>query len=51
MKIRTVLAAAALSAAPVIGLAQCADRHKAQSCAPGTVWDATQKACVEQVNS
>lgn len=51
MKIRSLLAAAALSAAPTFGFAQCEDRHQAQSCAPGMVWDSTQKTCVDQANS
>ncbi|MDK3020487.1 hypothetical protein [Pseudodonghicola flavimaris] len=51
MKIRTALAGLALSLLPALGFAMCPDRHEAQSCAPGTAWDAAQGACVAQINS
>lgn len=51
MTIKTIVAAVALTVLPALGYAMCSDRsHQAQSCAPGTVWDAAQQACVQQVN-
>ena len=51
MKIKTALASIALCLVPALGFACPYDQHQAQSCAPGTVWDAAQRTCVEQVNS
>ncbi|TDK51276.1 carbohydrate-binding module family 14 protein [Antarcticimicrobium luteum] len=52
MTIKTLLIAASLIALPALSYAMCSEReHQAQSCAPGTVWDAAQETCVEQINS
>jgi hypothetical protein len=51
MTYRTIAAAIALTLAPVLAHAACSERgHQAQSCAPGTVWDAGQQTCVQQLN-
>jgi len=50
MKLKTLLAALALSAAPSFGIAMCSgDSHQAMSCAEGTVWDSETNSCVQQV--
>lgn len=52
MTAKTFLAALALTVLPAISYAFCSERgNHAQSCAPGTVWDNNQQACVKQVNS
>lgn len=51
MTIKTLFAALALTLLPAVSYAICADSHQAQSCAPGTVWDANQQTCVEQISS
>ncbi len=52
MTIKTLIFAAALVAIPAASFAYCSGRgHQAQSCAPGTVWDADSQSCVKQVNS
>ena len=51
MTIKTFLTAAALTVLPALGYACPAHSNQAQSCAPGTVWDAAQEACVKQANS
>ncbi|MCB1313741.1 MAG: hypothetical protein KDK29_18505 [Sedimentitalea sp.] len=51
MTLKTTLSALALIALPAISFAMCSERgHQAQSCAPGTVWDANTQSCVEQVS-
>lgn len=52
MTIKTSLAALALTLIPAFAYATCSARgHQAQSCAPGTVWDANAQTCIKQVNS
>lgn len=53
MKLKTALAALALTVAPVAALAMgCSDRsHEAQSCATGMVWDSNLQTCVKQITS
>lgn len=51
MTIKTIVAATALTVLPALGSAMCSGHSdQAQSCAPGSVWDATRQACVEQAN-
>ncbi len=40
-----------LSLTPVTAAACSLHATQAQSCAPGTAWDATLQACVKQANS
>lgn len=53
MTLKTALTALALSLTPAIGFAYSCNfgTDQAQSCAPGTQWNADQQACVEIVNS
>ncbi|WP_425044204.1 carbohydrate-binding module family 14 protein [Primorskyibacter sp. S87] len=52
MKIKTLACALTLALVPAIAYASCSGRgHQAQSCAPGTVWDAGSQTCVKSVNS
>lgn len=52
MTLKTLTAALALTLLPALAYAGCSARgHQAQSCAPGTVWDANQQACIQLVNS
>ncbi len=52
MTLRTGLAALALILAPGLSFAMCSEReHQAQSCAPGTAWDAGSQSCAPQTNS
>lgn len=52
MTLKTTLAALALTLMPAVSFAFCSGtEHQAQSCAPGSVWDADQQTCVEQTNS
>ncbi|MFV0513997.1 MAG: carbohydrate-binding module family 14 protein [Jhaorihella sp.] len=52
MSFKTVLTAMVLALTTTAAYASCSARgHQAQSCAPGTVWDAGSQTCVEQVNS
>jgi hypothetical protein len=50
-KMKTILAAAALVAAPGLAAAECSWGKAEQvtmSCAPGTTWDATAGVCVPE---
>jgi len=51
MTIRTAFVALALILVPATSFAfGCSGRgHQAQSCAPGTVWDAALQTCIKQV--
>ncbi|MCV6587184.1 MAG: hypothetical protein OIF47_16780 [Marinibacterium sp.] len=53
MTAKTVLAALALTALPVLAWAQCdaSKALRAQSCMSGTEWDASAGRCVKIVNS
>ncbi|WP_211299415.1 hypothetical protein [Pukyongiella litopenaei] len=54
MTIKTALVAFVLATTPAVSMAVggCSERdHQAQSCAPGTVWDAGQQLCVDQASS
>ncbi|MGB3556636.1 MAG: hypothetical protein WBA25_18570 [Jannaschia sp.] len=51
-KLKTILAATALVAAPGLAMAECnwsKTEQVTMSCAPGTSWDATAGACVTEV--
>ncbi|TFL17885.1 adenylosuccinate lyase [Jannaschia formosa] len=54
-KMKTILAAAALVAAPGLASAQCnwgkMEQQVTMSCAPGTTWDATAGTCVPEATS
>ncbi|PWJ21066.1 adenylosuccinate lyase [Jannaschia seohaensis] len=50
-KLKMILAAAALVAAPGLASAQCSwgkSEQVTMSCAPGTTWDATAGVCVPE---
>lgn len=51
MTFRIALTALALSALPVVAVAQGCDHEKAQSCAAGSSWDEATKSCVKQITS
>lgn len=52
MKIGTLVLAAALLLPTIASAIGCSGRgHQAQSCAPGTAWDANSQSCVKIVNS
>lgn len=53
MTLRILISAVALITIPAVSFAMgCSGRgHQAQSCAPGTVWDANTQNCVKQVSS
>ncbi|MFC3118467.1 carbohydrate-binding module family 14 protein [Jhaorihella thermophila] len=52
MFVKTVIVTLCLAVLPAAAYAGCSSRgHQAQSCAPGTVWDAASQSCVKQVNS
>ena len=54
MRIKTVLAAAALALAPGLAAAGCFGSHKAEtasSCPAGQVWDAGSQACTTPASS
>jgi hypothetical protein len=55
MKIRLLLAALAITAAPSLAFAQCssskAHETTAMSCAEGTSWDAASQTCVPAASS
>ena len=54
MKIKTILAAALLAAAPTFVIAQGCNDHgaeQASSCADGFAWDKDAGTCVEQTTS
>lgn len=54
MKLKTVLAALVLAAAPSFAIAECNWGHanqQAMSCAEGMVFDPETQTCVEQVTS
>ncbi|AHM05555.1 hypothetical protein roselon_03297 [Roseibacterium elongatum DSM 19469] len=53
-KIKTLLAAAALMAAPGLAMAECSwgsSHDMTMSCAQGSTWDADSQACVPTVSS
>ncbi|TCS63776.1 adenylosuccinate lyase [Primorskyibacter sedentarius] len=50
MKLKTILAAAALTVVPALGAwAACSGHSEAMSCAQGTVYDSATGTCVKQV--
>lgn len=53
MTLKTLVAAVALTLIPALSFAMgCSGRgHQAQSCAPGSVWDANAQGCVKQISS
>ncbi len=53
MKLKTLLAALALTVSPVIATAACFDSHAdaTMSCAEGSQWDAEAKTCVPKTTS
>lgn len=52
MTLKAVLASLALTILPAVSYAMCAGHvDQAQSCAPGTVWDAATETCVDKVSS
>jgi hypothetical protein len=55
MKIKVLLAALALAAAPGLASAMCSwsahGTEQAMTCAEGTVWDATSQTCVTAATS
>ncbi|MBD3765965.1 MAG: adenylosuccinate lyase [Rhodobacterales bacterium] len=52
MKLRVLLASAALALAPGLALAMCGhDQVTAGQCAPGQTWDAETQSCVTPVGS
>lgn len=55
MKIKMLLAALAMTAAPTLAIAECSwgKSHEttAMSCAEGTTWDATAQTCVPVASS
>ncbi|MEY8831106.1 carbohydrate-binding module family 14 protein [Sedimentitalea sp. XS_ASV28] len=52
MTLKIVAATLVLVTLPALSFAMCSDRkHQAQSCAPGTTWDAVSESCVAQINS
>ncbi len=49
MTLKTILIGLALTILPAASYATCSGHgDHAQSCAPGTIWDATAGACVDQ---
>jgi hypothetical protein len=53
MKLKTLLAALALTIAPALASAQCMGKQEqiTMSCAEGTQWDAGAQTCVPVVSS
>ena len=53
MTVRLTLSAIVLAFGPAMAFAGSCPfgEHQAQSCAPGTAWDADTQTCVEQVSS
>jgi hypothetical protein len=53
MKLKTLLAALALTITPALAFAQCMGKHEqvTMSCAEGTQWDATTQTCVPTASS
>lgn len=50
MKVKTALAALALTVIPAMSFAMCGGHEQqAQSCSDGTVWDSESRTCVNQV--
>ncbi len=53
MKLKTLLAALALTVAPALAMAECSWQHEqvTMSCAEGTQWNETTQNCVPTVSS
>ncbi len=53
MKLKTLLAALALTMTPALAMAECSWKNEqvTMSCAEGTQWDATTQTCVPSVSS
>lgn len=52
MTFKTLTCAAVIALLPAVSFAYCSGKsHQAQSCSPGTIWDAAAGTCVQQVNS
>lgn len=53
MKIKTLLAALALTVTPALAMAECALKHEqvTMSCADGTQWNEQTQTCVPTVSS
>ena len=53
MKLKTLLAALALTITPAFAFAMCAGKQEqvTMSCTEGTQWDATTQTCVPTVSS
>ena len=53
MKLKTLLAALALTVAPAVAMAECFGDHQqvTMSCAEGTQWDADKQTCVPTTTS
>jgi len=53
MKMKTLLAALALTMTPALATAACFDKHEqvTMSCTEGTQWDAASQTCVPTVSS
>ena len=55
MKIKTLLAALAITAAPTLAMAECnwgkSHETTAMSCAEGSAWDAASQTCVPVASS
>lgn len=52
MALKTAFITLALVALPALASAECSwSKHQAQSCAPGSVWDAQSESCVKQITS
>jgi uncharacterized protein YdeI (BOF family) len=53
MKLKTLLAALALTITPALAMAECSWKQEqmTMSCAEGTQWDAASQTCVPTVSS
>lgn len=53
MKLKTLLAALALTITPALAMAECSWKHEqvTMSCAEGTQWDAASQSCVPTASS